>query len=58
MIRPAIATTLAAALLLAASGCSKATWKKIGDDTRKAAETTGKAIEGAVQGGIDAVKGD
>ena len=53
---PTIAAAIGMALLLGGFGCSKATWKQIGDDTRKGMETTGEAIEGAVKGGIDAVE--
>ncbi|HSH71281.1 MAG TPA: hypothetical protein VK997_15270 [Deferrisomatales bacterium] len=54
----AAAATLCMALLIGLAGCSKATWKQIGDDSRKAMESTGKAIEGAAKGAIEAVEKD
>lgn len=54
----AITAAFWAALLAGLGGCSKATWKQVGDDTRKALETTGQAIEGAAKGAIEAVEED
>lgn len=57
-VRTAAAAALVVALLIGLGGCSKSTWKQIGDDSRKAMETTGEVIEGAAKGAIKAVKGD
>ena len=48
---------LGVALLIGLGGCSKTTWKQIGDDSREALETTGEVIEGATKGAIKAVEG-
>jgi predicted small secreted protein len=52
------AAILAGAVLVSTWGCSKATWKQIGEDTREGLETTGQAIEGAAKGAIEAIEKD
>lgn len=56
ILRISTGILLCCVLVVTAWGCSKSTWQQIGDDTRKAAETTGQAIEGATKGAIDAVE--
>ena len=57
-LHPAVAVALGVSLLVGLGACSRATWKQIGSDTRKAVETTGEAIEGAAKGVAEALKGD
>ena len=56
VLKKTLTTAMLCATLVAVLGCSKSTWKQIGDDSREAAETVGQVFEGAVKGAIEAVE--